>query len=314
MGSIARLLARLSGTPVPASAAGDGVQGEALAQALERYPGFRVLRAIDHARDVDQLGSCDTGEQIAVVVDTETTGLDPLEDRLIEIAAQRFRFSTDGQIREVERVRSWLEDPGRPLPERIAKLTGLTDRDLVGRQFDTAAITSTLSAADLVIAHNAAFDRPFLDHRFPDLRYRAWACSLVQLDWLALGFDGRALGHLVLQSGRFFEGHRAGNDVVALTSLLATLTIDDRTILSHLLARCMLDSFRIDAVGAPFEAKDVLKARGYRWDPGCRFWWREVETGEIADEACWLDRQVYRGRGQAKIQRVTPGERFAPSA
>ena len=102
MGPIARLLARLSGTAVPASAAGEGAQGEALAQALERYPGFRVLRAINHARHVDQLGLCDAGEQIAVVVDTETTGLDPREDRLIEIAAQRFLFSTDGQIREVD--------------------------------------------------------------------------------------------------------------------------------------------------------------------------------------------------------------------
>lgn len=314
MGPIARLLARLSGTPDPACAAEDRVQGEALARVLERYPGFRVLRAIDHAREVDQLGSCDAGEKIAVVVDTETTGLDPLEDRLIEIAVQRFRYSADGQVREVEQVRSWLEDPERPLPERIAKLTGLTDQELAGRRFDTAAITSMLSTADLVIAHNAAFDRPFLDRRFLNLRYRAWACSMAQVDWLALGFDGRALGHLVLQSGRFFEGHRAGNDVAALTSLLATPAIDRRTILSHLLARCMLDSFRVDAVNAPFEAKDALKKRGYRWDPSCHFWWREVEESEIADETGWLDRQVYSGSGKAKIQRVTPSERFAPRA
>lgn len=314
MGPIARLLARLSGTPDPAGAAGDRVQGEALARVLERYPGFRVLRAIDHASDVDQLRPCDAGEKIAVIVDTETTGLDPLEDRLIEIAAQRILFSADGQVREVEQVRSWLEDPEQPLPQRIAKLTGLTDQELAGRRFDTAAITSMLSTADLVIAHNAAFDRPFLDRRFLDLRYRAWGCSLAQVDWLALGFDGRALGHLVLQSGRFFEGHRAGNDVAALTSLLATPAIDKRTILSHLLARCMLDSFRVDAVDAPFEAKDVLKAKGYRWDPSRRFWWREVETSDIADETGWLDQQVYRGRGHAKIQRVTPGERFASLA
>lgn len=314
MGPIARFLARLSGTPVPSSASGDEGQAEALAQALERHPGFRVLRAIDHAHEVDELRAPHAGEQVAVVVDTETTGLDPCEDRLIEIAAQRFLFSTDGEIREVERVRSWLEDPGLPLPERIAKLTGLSDRDLVGRRFDTAAIASTFSSADLVIAHNAAFDRPFLDHRFPDLRYRAWACSAAQLDWLALGFDGRALGHLVLQSGRFFAGHRAGSDVAALTTLLTTPAIDGRTILSHLLARCMLDSFRIDAVGAPFEAKDALKARRYRWDPARRLWWREVETSDIVEETDWLNQQVYRGRGQAQIQRVTPGERFATHA
>ena len=311
MRPIAHLLARLKGTPIPAVAAGDSVETEFLAQELERHSGFRVLRAIDQSRDVDQLGTCNAGEQIAAVVDTETTGLDPLQDRLIEIAVQRFRFDTAGKILEVERVRSWLEDPGRPMPDRIAQLTGLSDEDLVGQRFDTTAIIETLRAADLVIAHNAAFDRSFLDHRFPDLRYRAWACSLVQLDWLALGFDGRALGYLVLQSGKFFEGHRAGNDVVALTHLLATPTIENGTVLTHLLERCMLDSFRIDAVGAPFEAKDVLKARGYRWDQVRRFWWREVEIGDVSDETNWLNREVYRGSGQAKINRVTPGERFA---
>ena len=94
-----------------------------LYQTVSGNPGavhFRVLRAIDHADDVDQLGSSGTGKQIAVIVVTEPSGLDPLEDRLIEVVAQRFRISIYGQIQEVERVRSWLEDPVRPLPERIS--------------------------------------------------------------------------------------------------------------------------------------------------------------------------------------------------
>lgn len=310
MGLLVRLLLRLSGQ-ANLSPVENGSEGEALAQALEQHPGYRVLRALDDSRDVDRLRLCEIGEKIAVVVDTETTGLDPMEDRMIEIAAQRLLFSVDGQVLEVERVRAWIEDPGRPVPERIAKLTGLTDGDVIGKQFDDVAIRDLLATADLVIAHNAAFDRPFIDRRFPDLRYRAWACSLAQLDWLALGFDGRALGHLVLQSGRFFEGHRAGHDVTALTSLLATTTADGRTILSHLLERCMRDSFRIDAVGAPFEAKDMLRARGYRWNPSLRFWWREIDTEEAADETTWLDEQVYRGRGRPNIHRVTASERFA---
>ena len=310
MGLILRLLARLVGSVAPPLAK-EELQGEALAQMLERQPGFRVLRALDDGDHVEQLRPCAADEQIGLVIDTETTGLDPNEDRLIEIAAQSFIFNPDGEILEVERVKSWMEDPGRPITDRISKLTGLSNQTLEGKRFDDVAITGALATADLVIAHNAAFDRPFLDVRFPGLRYRAWACSLTQLDWLDLGFDGRALGHLVLQSGRFFEGHRAGNDVEALTSLLAVKTADGRSVLSHLLSRCALDSFRVEAVGAPFDAKDLLRSRGYRWNPGLRFWWREIDTAEEGEEVAWLDQQVYQGRGKAIIRRITPSERFA---
>jgi DNA polymerase-3 subunit epsilon len=314
MGLIARLFARLAAPadrpPLPEVQP----QGEVLARALERHPGFRVLRALDQSGNVDALALPQAGEQVGVVVDTETTGLDPLEDRLIEIATQRFLFTVTGEIRQIERVRYWLEDPERPLPALIRRLTGLTDDDLRDRLFDTVAITTVLEEAAVVIAHNAAFDRPFLDARFPSPRYRAWACSLTQLDWPALGFEGRSLAHLVMQSGRFFVGHRASNDVLALTSLLGTIATDERTILSHLLERCLLDSFRMDAVGAPFDAKDVLKAHGYRWNSDRRFWSREVGIMDVAEETEWLDQQVYRGRGTPNVQRVTPRERFASRA
>ena len=311
MGPIAWLIARLAVPPAQPVLPEEQLQGEALARALERHSGFRVLRALDQSGNVNELARPQADEQIGVVVDTETTGFDPLEDRLIEIATQRFLFTVMGEIRQIERVRYWLEDPERPLPALIRRLTGLTEDDLRDKLFDTAAITTVLGEAALVIAHNAAFDRPFLDARFPGLHYKAWACSLTQLDWPALGYDGRALGHLVMQSGRFFVGHRASNDVLALTSLLRTIATEDRTILSHLLERCMLDSFRMDAVGAPFEAKDALKARGYRWNPDRRFWSREVGIVDLAEETEWLNQRVYRGRGTPNVGQVTPSERFA---
>lgn len=310
MGPLLRLLARLSRSASPPLAK-EELQGEALALALERQPGFRVLRALNNGDHVERLRPRIADEQVGLVIDTETTGLDPNVDRLIEIAAQSFIFNPDGEILEIERVKSWMEDPGRPIADRISKLTGLSNQTLEDKRFDDVAITGALATADLVIAHNAAFDRPFLDARFPGLRYQAWACSLTQLDWLDLGFDGRALGHLVLQSGRFFEGHRAGNDVEALTSLLAVKTADGRSVLSHLLSRCTLDILRVEAVGAPFGAKDMLRSRGYRWNPGLRFWWREIDTAQEGKEGAWLDQQVYQGRGKAIIRRITPSERFA---
>lgn len=301
-----RLLGGGSGLSEP-----KGLDGEELARQLEKLEGYRVLRALDPLTGFEELPPLAPGERIGVVVDSETTGLDHDQDKMVEIAAQRFAFDRAGRITNVERVRSWLEDPHQPLPERVAQLTGLTDSDLRGEVFDELEIVKRLSTADIIIAHNAGFDRPFFDRRFPQLRDCPWGCSLSQLDWLKLGFDGRALGHLLLQSGLYFEGHRAASDVVALAALLARQLSDGRTIFSHLLEECVADTVRVEAVGSPFEAKDALKRRGYRWDGGGRFWWKELRSTDLESETAWLEDEVYFGRGRPRLRVITPRNRFA---
>ncbi len=283
---------------------------EILANQLSTNPHYRVLRAINSDAGVEKLSPLALGTRVAAVVDTETTGLDPAADQIVELAVQRFTFDAEHRIVEVERPRSWLEDPRRPLPGKIARLTGISDGDLSGQRFDDETIVAIIGRADIVIAHNAAFDRPFLERRFPLLDNLPWACSLSQLDWLDLGYDGRALGHLLLQSGWFFEGHRAGNDTSALVTLLGTVAPDGRAILAHLMENCDRESVRIDAVGAPYSAKDLLKGHGYRWDPTRRLWWREIDDAETALETAWLDQHVYDGRGRPQLVSITPRTRF----
>jgi DNA polymerase-3 subunit epsilon len=107
---------------------------------------------------------------------------------------------------------------------------------------------------------------------------------MAELDWLDLGFDGRALGHLVSQCGWFYEGHRAENDILALIYLLAHEARGGQTVLAQLMAASGQLSYRVNAVEAPFEAKDMLKSRGYRWDGALRFWWRTVPEDELEAE------------------------------
>lgn len=47
-------------------------------------------------------------------------------------------------------------------------------------------------------------------------------------------------------------------------------------------------SYRVNAIDAPFDAKERLKARGYRWDPALRFWWKEILHSDKDDEQKWL--------------------------
>ncbi|WP_334184015.1 3'-5' exonuclease [Novosphingobium sp.] len=276
---------------------------------LEEDADHRVLRRL---RTVSRFHAPRPGVpcRIGVAVDVETTGLDNTSDRIIELAVQRFRFDDAGRIVQVGQPRVWREDPERPLDPRITQLTGLTDEILKDQAIDEEMAVEILGSADLIVAHNAAFDRPFIDRRLPALSGKAWACSMAEPDWLELGFDGRALGYLVSQCGWFFEGHRAENDILALLYLLAHDLTDGRTVLTDLLARSERPSYRVNAVDAPFEAKDRLKARGYRWNAAMRFWSKEIAEAEHEDEAAWLAAEVYTGHGSPAFFPVTANDRY----
>jgi len=283
------------------------------ARHLAGHPDFRVLqrlRPVTHFHDLES----DLETRVGVAVDVETTGIDHGGDKIIELAVQRFRFDTKGRIVKVGQPRVWREDPGSPLDPQITALTGLSDEMLAGQAIDEVLATDILSSADLIVAHNAAFDRPFVDRRLPALAGKAWACTLAEPDWLELGFDGRALSHLVSQCGWFYEGHRAENDILALIYLLAHDLPGGATVLAKLVECSERASFTVNAIDAPFEAKDRLKARGYRWNAAMRFWSREIVETDREAEAEWLSREVYAEYGEAAMIPVSACERYTRSS
>lgn len=275
---------------------------------LGMHPDYRVQRRltpVTHFHEADPQAS----SRIGVAIDVETTGLDRETDRIIELAIQRFRFDEAGRIIQVGVPRVWREDPGVPIDPKITRLTGLSADDVTGQAIEDSVAVDILSSADVIVAHNAAFDRPFVDRRLPTIAGKPWACSMAELDWLELGFEGRALAHLVSQCGWFYEGHRAENDILALLYLLSHGLPDGETILAKLIACSEQTTFRVNAIDAPFDAKDRLKSRGYRWDAALRFWWRSVREEESDAERAWLLSDVYAGYGEPAFIPVTACER-----
>lgn len=276
----------------------------------------RVLRRLDVREGETGVGGrIDTG--IGVVVDVETTGTGD-DDVIIELALRRFRFDPDGVIVKIDRPYSWLEDPGRDLPDEIVRLTGLTDADVAGKLIDDDAAVRLLKSAGFVCAHNARFDRRHVERRLPEAVGLAWACSCNDIDWRAGGLDGRSLGWLLAQCGYYHGAHRAADDVDAVIALLRHGLPDGSTALGEMLATAQ-PSWRFRAVGAAFELKDQLRARGYRWDsdgdPKC--WWREVSDTKRLEEEWWLAGQVYSAAARPKalgpiVERITWRERYSP--
>ncbi len=257
----------------------------------------------------------ETDTRIAVVVDVETTGLDIDNGAVIELAMRRVRFDREGIVTHVDRPYQWLEDPGFPLDPQITEITKLVDGDLVGERIDEGEALRVLRSASLVIAHNARFDRPWIERRLKVVGGLDWACSMEQIDWRARGFEGRGLSYLLCQAGWFHDGHRALQDVDATIQLLRHRFDDGRTALSILTDRAARPSWLIRAVGADFYVKEVLKARGYRWDADRRVWWTEVVDECRTPEEFWLADNVYSIAASARsmgpvIEEMTASTRF----
>jgi DNA polymerase III epsilon subunit family exonuclease len=92
------------------------------------------------------------------VIDVETTGFNPDEDRIIEVAVIHFHR---GQVTE-----EWgqLVNPGRPIPSAVQTLTGITDADVAAAppfSAIAAEVAQRLQRRGLV-AYNLSFDRGFI--------------------------------------------------------------------------------------------------------------------------------------------------------
>lgn len=99
-----------------------------------------------------------------IVLDTETTGIDPTRHSVIELAAARVAIAKDGSVCALQILRTGMRDPGTPLSPTIRSLTGLSDADLKGRNIDPESLVAFLAQANGVIAFNAAFDRPHVEN------------------------------------------------------------------------------------------------------------------------------------------------------
>lgn len=275
---------------------------EEMAQRLESHPDFRVLRRLVPVLDygVSPNGhDVDSTARRVLVLDTETTGLSHAGNQIIELAMLLVQVDTaTGQPFGRVETFEGFEDPGMPIPEVARQVTGITDEMVRGQHLDDARVEDLLARADLVIAHNAGFDRPFVEARFPGFLNKPWACSFADIDWKTQGAASAKLSALAQDRGWFYDAHRALVDCHALLQVLSCSDAESATTgLSRLITAVAQPSYKLRACGAPFESKDKLKGRGYRWDGDARVWFCSLGSEDALNaELVWLTAEVYGGR------------------
>jgi DNA polymerase-3 subunit epsilon len=270
---------------------------ERLAAKLAEHPDFRVLRRLDPTRERAALSGPTVRR--AAIVDTETTGTDGSVDQVIELAVVVFEYChVTGQVGRVLASYDGLEDPGRPIPPESTAIHGITDQMVAGQRIDDAAVARLLEGVGIVIAHNARFDRGFLERRLPAFASLPWGCSWLEVPWSEAGIESSKLEYVAYRSGFFYEGHRAEIDCLALLEVLGRpLGATGATALKALLDSAREPSFWLWANNSPFDSKDALKRRGYRWVPEKRCWYGEIASRDaLQAELAWLKANVYAGK------------------
>jgi DNA polymerase-3 subunit epsilon len=226
-----------------------------------------------------------------ILLDTETTGVDKLKDGIVELGMLAVRYNPNtGKLVMLSDKYSELEDCGVAISAESQAIHGISQDMVAGKSFDDAFIDNWMAPARLVLAHNAAFDRAFFDRRFATMGDKSWACSFLEMPWREAGFESGKLEYLVYRNGYFYEGHRALTDCFAM----AWLFYLQPELLNGLLTKSARKTVMVRAWGAPIDVKDMLKARGYRFDDGRasganKHWWREVDEAAMDAEREFLD-------------------------
>ena len=279
-----------------------------MAEALDQHPDYKVLRRLVTKKEFHPT---EPGQvlQRGIVLDTETTGLSAEEDQVIELGMIVFEFDpVQGTIHRVLEVFDELEDPLRPIPPETTAIHHITDEMVHGKRIDDGKVEAIVKSTSVVIAHNASFDRPFVEKRWPVFESKQWACSIRDIDWKSEGVSSAKLEFLLQTQGIFYEAHRAETDCWALLELLCmVLPQSQQPAMLTLLESLNQPQIRLFATGSPFDSKDALKIRGYRWAPEIKCWWRSLSSDKaLQEELDWLKRKVYQGK-RASVEIETVG-------
>ncbi len=219
------------------------------------------------------LDNAEPDEISMVFLDTETTGLYWDKDEIIELGMVRVRYSpSKNRITGILAVYDEFEQPQKPLSPEVVKITGITEDMVRGRSFDEERIVGFLRGDLIIIAHNAAFDRPFVEKRFGKLLNNVgmgnlrWGCSLAEIPWKKIRPDlpARKLEVLANSLGYFYEAHRACVDSLALLWILYCQPVAMRALMDSIAQT----SYYIEVTGVPFYSgygTNPFRTRGYRY-------------------------------------------------
>ena len=252
-----------------------------------------------------------------IVLDVEATGLSIGYDDVIQLALLPFEYEvTSGKIININKDKAFngLREPRVPISEEASLITGITNEMVLNKTINSKSVEKIISETDLIIAHNASYDRPMVEQHWDCFKNVSWACTFKSINWLKEGFSSAKLELLGINYGWFYDGHDAFNDCEACLALLSeTLPKRNETVFSVIREYATKPNYLIKAIDAPYDKRTILRRNGYRWRPADQLngkvWWIEKENYE--EEINWLNKEIYKREINIPIKKITALNRYS---
>lgn len=217
--------------------------------------GLEAYLVDDLSRIIENPAGQDFGDTY-VVFDLETTGLSPVNDRIIEIGAVKI------ENKKITDRFSAFVNPQIPIPFNIEQLTGITDAMVENAETIDKILPEFLEfcGGAVMVAHNAGFDVGFIKEKAKTILGREFNCTVADTVALAralLPALGKfTLDHVAKALGvPPFNHHRAVDDAQACADIFLAL-------MQKLTARGINNLDGINEI-KEFNTNAILKAKTY---------------------------------------------------
>jgi DNA polymerase III subunit epsilon len=212
--------------------------------------------------------------QQLLILDTETTGLDPASGACVEVGAVLFRVPERAVLSQVSFLLPVETNPAETVNGIEAAISRLPQPWQAG----LACFEAMLAAADAVLAHNAAFDRQWFGIGPLPAIAKPWICSMDDIRWPSERQlkANPSVRDLALAYGvPVWAAHRALTDCTYLAQVLERCEQ-----LEHLL-EAALEPRQLFRAQLSYAERHRAKQAGFRWnDPVPGAWTRRLSERE----------------------------------
>jgi DNA polymerase-3 subunit epsilon len=212
--------------------------------------------------------------QVLLIIDTETTGLDPSHGQCIEVGAVLFHVASRALLAQVSFLLPASRNPAQHVNGIAAEVTQLPQPWQAG----LSCFEAMLDQADAVLAHNVAFDRQWFGIGPLPAIEKPWICSMADIQWPADRHlrPTPSVRDLALAYGvPVWAAHRALTDCIYLVQVFERC-VD----LEELLAAAQ-EPRQLFRAKLSYAERHRAKEAGFRWnDPVAGAWSRRLSDRE----------------------------------
>lgn len=208
-----------------------------------------------------------------LIVDTETTGIDPDADTVIELGAILYSIEHQTTISQFSCLYHADHNPCEHINRIPTSAVQESDREFTTSESSHSLLGKFADTAEAYIAHNAEFDRSFLGWKD-----KPWLCTCFDFNWSKATRRSGSLINLALEYGiGVSSAHRALTDCQLIAALF-----DRCDNLQEMVSQALRPKAMFVAM-VSYDDRHLAKDAGFKWDGQSKLWTRKMVIEEASD-------------------------------